>query len=630
MDIFSNTRVNAHEDTFDIDVDDLNEESPRCEQPGHIGVTLKDHQLTILKRCIDFENRQIHLHEFQSIAQRVTPHDSFSTNIGVIADRVGSGKSYVVLAIIKCNNICNNVKTVIRSSALNNVVYYMRNSNDILKTSMIVVPFSLCSQWEGYIKKFKGGLTYKVINKSKTITEMTGNVVESLRGYDILLVTSTFYNKLASVVRSAHIKFQRIFYDEADSININNCSALDANFFWFVTASYGNILYPKGFAKQERSLNRYIWCADGLKANGFVKNVFADMNYTVPKAIMKTLIIKNAEGYVQRSLELPRMNMLRIGCRTPAVISVLNGIVDRSIISFLNAGDVQRALQFINPTQRMSEDNIISAIVEKYTWQLNNLRVRKSILGQIHYEDPTERGREYQSLQTREAELEKSIDLIRERIKGGDMCYICYEPHDNKTVVNCCQNSFCFKCINLWLARKAMCPLCKANLDFSNLFVLTEGGSGTPPTQAEEVVVESIGDVAGFSNSFEKSKNLGILLKAKKDKKVLVFSCYDSSFDSIIPILNTNGIPFDYLKGNGSHINNVIDKYKGNEINVLLVNTRYYGSGFNMENTTDIIMFHKFDTEIEKQVIGRAQRFGRTCPLNVWYLLHENEAMASD
>ena len=38
-------------------------------------------------------------------------------------------------------------------------------------------------------------------------------------------------------------------------------------------------------------------------------------------------------------------------------------------------------------------------------------------------------------------------------------------------------------------------------------------------------------------------------------------------------------------------------------------------------------MFHKFDANIENQVIGRAQRFGRKNPLNIHYLLNENEIL---
>jgi SNF2 family DNA or RNA helicase len=162
------------------------------------------------------------------------------------------------------------------------------------------------------------------------------------------------------------------------------------------------------------------------------------------------------------------------------------------------------------------------------------------------------------------------------------------------------------------------------------MFVLTDTEEAALPAVQEPDVPQTIGGVAGFSSKNEKLKNLGILLAAKKNNKVLIFSGYDSSFDTIIPILQKEGISFDYLKGNGHHINNVIDKYKNGNVNVLLVNTRYYGSGFNMENTSDIIMFHKFDTQIEKQVIGRAQRFGRTEPLNVWYVLYENECASEE
>jgi SNF2 family DNA or RNA helicase len=98
------------------------------------------------------------------------------------------------------------------------------------------------------------------------------------------------------------------------------------------------------------------------------------------------------------------------------------------------------------------------------------------------------------------------------------------------------------------------------------------------------------------------------------------------SFSSITNILDNMNVKYAYLKGNEAHILKLLDKYKNtNELNVLLVNSRNYGSGLNLENTTDIIMFHKVESETEKQVIGRASRIGRTCPLNVWYLLYDNE-----
>ena len=45
----------------------------------------------------------------------------------------------------------------------------------------------------------------------------------------------------------------------------------------------------------------------------------------------------------------------------------------------------------------------------------------------------------------------------------------------------------------------------------------------------------------------------------------------------------------------------------------------------NLENSTHIIFVHKMEEEIEKQVIGRAQRMGRTSILNIIYLQYDNE-----
>jgi SNF2 family DNA or RNA helicase len=73
-----------------------------------------------------------------------------------------------------------------------------------------------------------------------------------------------------------------------------------------------------------------------------------------------------------------------------------------------------------------------------------------------------------------------------------------------------------------------------------------------------------------------------------------------------------------------------MNRYKREEVNLLAINSRFYGSGLNLENTTDIIMFHKFDSEVEKQVIGRAQRMGREKALKVWYLLYDNEIHNGD
>jgi SNF2 family DNA or RNA helicase len=151
-------------------------------------------------------------------------------------------------------------------------------------------------------------------------------------------------------------------------------------------------------------------------------------------------------------------------------------------------------------------------------------------------------------------------------------------------------------------------------LGTSNLFVVN------PNQTSQDVVMAEARDV--LKDKFE---NLQEILQAKSDGKFLIFSCYDSTFQKTEQLLNSLNQTFAALKGSHDVIASITRRYKTGDLNILLVNPKNYGSGLNLENTTDIIILHKFDTDIEHQVIGRAQRLGRETSLNVHYLLYENE-----
>ena len=77
--------------------------------------------------------------------------------------------------------------------------------------------------------------------------------------------------------------------------------------------------------------------------------------------------------------------------------------------------------------------------------------------------------------------------------------------------------------------------------------------------------------------------------------------------------------------GNISEMQKILNAYRNGSVQVLLVNSSFYGCGMNLENTTDVIFYHKTETVMYKQVIGRAQRPGRTTCLNVHNLLYLQE-----
>ena len=146
------------------------------------------------------------------------------------------------------------------------------------------------------------------------------------------------------------------------------------------------------------------------------------------------------------------------------------------------------------------------------------------------------------------------------------------------------------------------------------------------------VIVTDIIKVPKKDNLISKLDNLkNIIEKRHKNPrfKMLIFSEYNSSFYKIKDILEEYNINHSEVVGTTNTINKTIRLYKDYEsqdkIDVLLLNAKYCANGINLENSTDIVLFHSMDKDTNTQVIGRGQRPGRDCELNIWKLYYQNE-----
>ena len=614
---------------FDIKVTELNANDPVAEHPQGINIRLKRHQLTLLYRCTQYENDNINLQTFPRLTEsrRIEPDDYMRTRIGVLGDHVGSGKSYVILSMVMDRNGNGGlpVGPSLRSYACNQVLLCMHDRLQTLKTSLLVIPHNLCHQWEEYIKTFSDNIKYFMVSKLRSLPVL---MRENVPDYDLIVVTSTFYNRLASYLTSKSYKMRRVIFDEVDDINIPNCASMEAEFYWFVTASYGSLIWPRGYTRWDPDAMRYVYHSQGIKNSGFIKSLFIDLANSVDRELTKILVIRNSPQYVQESMRLPEIRTTFVACKTPLTINILNGLVHRQVIDALNAGDISSALQFVDPTNRTTEDNIIRVLINRYAMQARNVQLQISVVERMEFPTDAQREAEITRMNTKHDELMRKISSIQERIKGSDTCSICFDALENKCIVRCCSNAFCFGCITRWLAAgHPTCPMCKFSpLAMSDLMVVRDG-VGSDQAQAIEPRVQQAEDQITSPNN-DKLQNLEAILRARmrdENANFLIFSSYDNSLTKIVPVLERVRAKYATLKGNHMTIKNTVRRYREGTLNVLLVNAQQYGSGLNLENTTDLILFHKFDTEIETQVIGRAQRFGRSDELRTWFLLYENE-----
>lgn len=587
-------------------------------------VKLKPHQLALIKRCIEREQNVIEFSDNELILRN--RYASMKCDIGIIADKVGSGKSYVILGIIMTDTIPN--QHVARNVTYGNGHLCLENKSPRLtdkNVNIIVIPYILQKQWCQYIELFSKKIKYYLVNKHKSLT----NLETEIDKHQILLVTGTFYKYVRGIFYLNNWRARRVFYDEVDSTNTPCAHYLSSRFIWFVTASYKNVLFPiQKIHYDRRNINNSYVLSHGISNNLFVKKLFIDMIKVMGDVEIQALdkiVLRNIDDFVDQSFNLPEITQHLISCRTPIEVDVLTGVVSREIINSLNAGDIKSAISFIQSSNLDTEANIINKALDELKNKLRNVCIRENAVRQYVYTSEEQRNAAIARVLDEKATYENKIQLMETRIMSNKLCIICYNEAVNKCISKCCQNTYCLECISKWLVVSKFCPLCKEDANIHKDFYVVHDNEENNEEYNERNDYSSKlpgnDDFTRKQNKFENLKR--IVANRGPNNKFLIFSDFEQSFGRMTPYLDVTGLRYAQIKGNS--VNETIRKYRANELDALLVNSRNYGSGLNLENTTDIILFHKFENQLEKQIIGRAQRPGRTSSLNVWYLLNVNE-----
>ena len=93
--------------------------------------------------------------------------------------------------------------------------------------------------------------------------------------------------------------------------------------------------------------------------------------------------------------------------------------------------------------------------------------------------------------------------------------------------------------------------------------------------------------------TMNKVQTIMSIISDSVNKKILVFSNFNESFLILKKFLEEKKIHYLELRGTKEKRDNTIDLYKTGHVNVLLLNTIHSGAGLNLEQTTDIIVYHR-------------------------------------
>lgn len=520
-------------------------------------------------------------------------------NYGILCDKVGSGKSIMILALLSVNpcfefSVQNEV---IDYSIVWNVGYRIVSKKCVnhIPTTVIIVPVSLCDQWMTYISNFTS-FTCLLIRKMKDLTNYKSKAEEN--NVDIILLSNKLYQTFTT--EFSHKNFARVVFDEVDSIDIPNTNKINAGFYWLVTASLTNIVCAR------RSNKGFL--TDILKMNQSTYNDF--------------LYIKNNDEHVDLSLQLSSPIENIIECKVNRILKIIGNIIPHRIQQMISAGDICGALDELNIFNDTS-DNILQIVTESYQRQLQNENLKLEMHERTIFTRPEEKEKAVKESQKIISGLENKIKMIKNRIEEENIDPITYDTIIDPVITKCCQNKFdarsIFTYINYQNKSLISCPLCKFTpFSIQHIIKLIDSN------QVKDIN-DSVSDNSWVSKNHNKLENLGYLYDnsmIKNTDKILLMTQYNNHlFDKEIgEMLTSKNVKWLSVQTPGARISKFVDKYKTNQINCLILNANYYGAGLNLEMTDHLIFLHKMPSVIELQVLGRAQRIGRKNTLHVWKL----------
>ena len=225
----------------------LSFDSPRAEQPNEINIKLREHQLAMLHKCSEIENIE---------------HNIF----GIMSDKPSTGKTYVILGLIR-------------------ELASKKNSNS---SNIIVVPQNIYTQWILSIETFDKNMTYRKLVDYSDIMALY-NDTNYLKDVDIIITTSSYYHVIATTLNSLDINIRRVIFDEIDSISNIIKTKINAEFIWFISASfnpsqlgyYTNKILDDDFKNitckcSDEFIDAHLYLEDPMKKYYLCKNIYID------------------------------------------------------------------------------------------------------------------------------------------------------------------------------------------------------------------------------------------------------------------------------------------------------------------------------------------------------------------
>jgi hypothetical protein len=534
----------------------------------------------IKTKLFPHQNALVHTmlaHRKRMLQGYVWKNQIISGKLGVLGDGPGLGKTLAVLAYIALLN-----KEVLPTNELvhNSTRYFYSHSidtriRDISHCNLIIVPPTHFWQWQEEITKHTTLQPYYVETR-RALNKP--NTAELMIASDFILATSKTYKHVAEFAETLGIRWNNVFIDEASTIYISGSDhPLNFQFLWLISSTW----LPFLFKTQLYAASNFIHIKDRL----------SDINTE-----LLTWLNNVKDDSIQYQMGLAASSFFK--SYLPYNHNARSQIVLRNSLETLNTAIATAGVCSIQNIKCLSflHSSLIlnGGLLASY--------MKKVTIPQLYYSlniPPTSINELVAS------NVEKANQIIN---KSADDCSICLDNPVNRTMLNCCNSSFCGECIMRHLQTKKICPNCRAPIDVNTLNWIVDGSNVDISCTSYKTRFETCIDI----------------LKGDINSKAIIYIIYDNIYYQLASKLDEAGIKADKLDLNVYNIDRKIKQFREGTTRVLCISNPDNIRGFSLQDATHIIFFHALPFyELRELLIHSAQRIHRKTPLTLVHLESE-------
>lgn len=652
-----------------------------CIQQEQYGINIKkikeleEIAIDIKAQLADNPNTETITGEQRELMEFYEETNRFKSSFGVLADKSGTGKTLTILALLMFKSPIH-LENAYSFGGVSFITSKHNPINHNQHTNLIFIQSKLFPKIRKYInmidpinsKTNSRNLNYIFVNSKRDMDAITNNI-EQIYNYNVVIVEDNYHNNISYLLEEHKIKIERVIYDNVDLLKLPANHCIKSRFKWFITSSPLNLIFPDGHIYQPYDDGYYHgnhqWRniihknVIGLLNRGHIKDLFTNINneYKSYKNYRYFTFLKTCDQYLQSSFAQinqkwqpdPYLYYI-IECHNKNHQQYINGIITRSMATYIDKEDIEGAINCFNPNQIFNEANLIDNLKNECIEGIkNNKNIIENVRTIPFSEDPIETENEINDYikpyQYNISGFQRILDNIDERFTHNS-CSICFTDFSEdlpKLILKCCHKPFCIACIVRWFKQRNSnkCPTCKANVDATDLYLIKQA----PQSQKDELQeqqhlqIEENTPQSVTNRKYEKYKNIKRMITQilinKPESKVLIFDYLSAGYTNqhsaykLQSALNAltadeeNPINYRDFSGNISKIKYEILDDMAN-VNTIYINQNSLRplAGYDLSIFTDIIFVNKCDDVYEDIVINSINSMKNKIYKNIYYMTY--------